>query len=30
MAAQNDLVSVLGQFDLKLVKIASIGERPED
>jgi tRNA-splicing ligase RtcB len=30
MAAQNDLVTVLGQFDPKLVKIAPSGERPED
>ena len=30
MAAQNDLVTVLGQFDPKLVKMAPSGERPED
>ena len=30
MAAQNDLVTVLGQFDPKLVKMAPTGERPED
>ncbi len=30
MAAQQDLVTVLGQFDPKLVKMASSGERPED
>jgi tRNA-splicing ligase RtcB len=30
MAAQKDLVSVLGQFDPKLVKMAPSGERPED
>ena len=30
MAAQSDLVEVLGQFDPKLVKMASHGERPED
>jgi tRNA-splicing ligase RtcB len=30
MAAQNDLVRVLGQFDPKLVKMAPSGERPED
>ncbi len=30
MAAQNDLVTVLGQFDPKLVKMAPHGERPED
>jgi tRNA-splicing ligase RtcB len=30
MAAQNDLVAVLGQFDPKLVKMAPSGERPED
>jgi tRNA-splicing ligase RtcB len=30
MAAQNDLVTVLGQFDPKLVKMAPAGERPED
>jgi hypothetical protein len=29
MAAQNDLVTVLGQFDPKLVKMAPSGERPE-
>jgi len=28
--AQNDLVTVLGQFDPKLVKMAPSGERPED
>jgi tRNA-splicing ligase RtcB (3'-phosphate/5'-hydroxy nucleic acid ligase) len=30
MAAQTDLVEVLGQFDPKLVKMAPHGERPED
>ena len=30
MAAQEDLVTVLGQFDPKLVKMAPSGERPED
>jgi tRNA-splicing ligase RtcB (3'-phosphate/5'-hydroxy nucleic acid ligase) len=30
MDAQHDLVSVLGQFDPKLVKMAPAGERPED
>ena len=30
MAAQSDLVAVLGQFDPKLVKMAPGGERPED
>jgi tRNA-splicing ligase RtcB len=30
MASQNDLVTVLGQFDPKLVKMAPSGERPED
>jgi tRNA-splicing ligase RtcB (3'-phosphate/5'-hydroxy nucleic acid ligase) len=30
MAAQRDLVTVLGQFDPKLVKMAPSGERPED
>jgi tRNA-splicing ligase RtcB (3'-phosphate/5'-hydroxy nucleic acid ligase) len=30
MAAQDDLVTVLGQFDPKLVKMAPSGERPED
>ncbi len=30
LAAQNDLVTVLGQFDPKLVKMAPSGERPED
>ena len=30
MAAQQDLVTVLGQFDPKLVKMAQSGERPED
>jgi tRNA-splicing ligase RtcB len=30
MAAQSDLVTVLGQFDPKLVKTAPSGERPED
>ena len=30
MAAQQDLVKVLGQFDPKLVKMAPSGERPED
>ena len=30
MSAQNDLVTVLGQFDPKLVKMAPSGERPED
>jgi hypothetical protein len=27
---QSDLVTVLGQFDPKLVKMAPSGERPED
>jgi tRNA-splicing ligase RtcB len=30
MAAQHDLVTVLGKFDPKLVKMAPHGERPED
>jgi tRNA-splicing ligase RtcB len=30
MAAQNDLVTVLGEFNPKLVKMAPSGERPED
>ncbi|PYK62685.1 MAG: RNA-splicing ligase RtcB [Verrucomicrobia bacterium] len=30
MAAQKDLVTILGQFDPKLVKMAPSGERPED
>ncbi len=30
MAAQGDLVTVLGQFDPKLVNMAPAGERPED
>jgi tRNA-splicing ligase RtcB len=30
MAAQQDLVEVLAQFDPKLVKMAAAGERPED
>jgi tRNA-splicing ligase RtcB len=30
MDAQCDLVTVLGQFDPKLVKMAPAGERPED
>ncbi|HYG34013.1 MAG TPA: RtcB family protein, partial [Clostridia bacterium] len=30
MAAQRDLVTILGQFDPKLVKMAPHGERPED
>lgn len=30
MKAQSDLVTVLGQFDPKLVKMAPQGERPED
>lgn len=30
MAAQHDLVTVLGQFEPKLVKMAPSGERPED
>lgn len=30
MAAQKDLVDVLGRFDPKLVKMAPAGERPED
>jgi tRNA-splicing ligase RtcB len=30
MAAQKDLVTTLGQFDPKLVKMAPGGERPED
>src|SRR6266480_7661333 len=29
MAAQKDLVTILGQFDPKLVKMAPHGERPE-
>jgi len=30
MAAQSELVEVLGRFDPKLVKMAPSGERPED
>src|SRR5438876_2557461 len=30
MAAQRDLVKVVGQFDPRLVKMAPSGERPED
>lgn len=30
MAAQHDLVEILGRFDPKLVKMAPAGERPED
>jgi tRNA-splicing ligase RtcB len=30
MAAQQDLVEVLGRFDPKLVKMAPQGERAED
>jgi tRNA-splicing ligase RtcB len=30
MASQSDLVTTLGQFDPKLVKMAPAGERPED
>jgi tRNA-splicing ligase RtcB len=30
MATQSDLVTVLGQFDPKLVKMAPQGERPDD
>jgi RNA-splicing ligase RtcB len=30
MAAQQDLVTVLGEFMPKLVKMAPAGERPED
>jgi tRNA-splicing ligase RtcB len=30
MAAQHDLVTILGQFDPKLVKMSPPGERPED
>ena len=30
MAAQKDLVELLGQFDPKLVKMAPGGEPPED
>jgi hypothetical protein len=30
MAAQSDLVTVLGEFMPKLVKMAPSGERPED
>jgi len=30
MAAQTDLVEVLGRFDPRLVKMAPHGERPED
>jgi tRNA-splicing ligase RtcB (3'-phosphate/5'-hydroxy nucleic acid ligase) len=30
MAAQSDLVEVLGRFDPRLVKMAPAGERPED
>jgi tRNA-splicing ligase RtcB len=30
MAAQSDLVTIVGQFDPRLVKMAPAGERPED
>jgi hypothetical protein len=30
MASQNDLTTVLGRFNPKLVKIAPSSERPED
>ena len=30
MAAQSDLVTVLGQFDSKLMMMTPGGERPED
>ena len=30
MAAQHDLVKIIGQFDPRLVKMAPHGERPED
>lgn len=30
MAAQEDLVEIIGQFDPKIVKMAPAGERPED
>jgi tRNA-splicing ligase RtcB len=30
MAAQSDLVEILGEFNPKLVKMAPAGERPED
>jgi hypothetical protein len=30
MAAQSDLVTVLGEFNPKLVKMAPSGRRPED
>lgn len=30
MAAQDDLVETLAQFDPKIVKMAPAGERPED
>ena len=30
MAAQSDLVEILGQFDPRIVKMAPSGERPED
>jgi tRNA-splicing ligase RtcB len=30
MAAQSDLVEVLGRFEPRLVKMAPAGERPED
>jgi len=30
MAAQSDLVEVLGQFTPKLIKMSPAGERPED
>ena len=30
MAAQADLVEILGRFDPRLVKMAPSGERPED
>ena len=30
MAAQSDLVTIVGQFDPRIVKMAKAGERPED
>ena len=30
IAAQSDLLTIQGQFDPKLVKMAPSGERPED
>lgn len=30
MAAQRDLVEVMARFDLKIVKMAPAGERPEE